>query len=80
MQRDESKKMRKFKGIKFPGIYKIIGRLFMMRKKDMKSIDNISAGDILKEIREIEALQKESTEGIYTITANCGELLTIVCC
>lgn len=52
----------------------------MMRKKDMKSIDNISAGDILKEIREIEALQKESTEGIYTITANCGELLTIVCC
>lgn len=60
--------------------YDDIRRNYVMNEKELKIVNNMSAGDILKEIGEIETLQQETTEGIYTISANCGELLTIICC
>lgn len=51
-----------------------------MSERSVKACINNVAGDIIREINEIDTLEGETIEEVYTITANCSELLTIVCC
>lgn len=52
----------------------------MEERQRISEMQEKAAGDVMREIREIEALRSESVEGIYTITAGCSEFLTIICC
>lgn len=52
----------------------------MEERKRISEMQEKAAGDVLREIREIEALRSESVDGIHTITAGCGDFFTILCC
>lgn len=45
----------------------------------MEKKENV-AGDILKELQEIEGMNEVFEEDIVSITYGCGGLLSIVCC
>ena len=52
----------------------------MEERRNISDVQEKAAGDVMREIREIETLRSESVEEIYTITAGCSEFLTIICC
>ena len=38
------------------------------------------AGDILKELQEIEKMNEKSQQDIHSITYGCGSVYTLACC
>ncbi len=45
----------------------------------MKDLMN-NAGNVLEELKEAESINGVKEEGIWTLTVECGEAWTILCC
>lgn len=49
-----------------------------MRKRERRQ--STVAGDLEREISEVKKLSHDKESEIYTLTATCGDFLTIICC
>ena len=50
-------------------------------RRKVKHGQETAAGSLGRELKEIQKLQRdEAVEGIFTITAGCGAIFTIICC
>lgn len=40
----------------------------------------INAGNIFEELKEAEEINSQKSDGIWTLTIECGAAMTILCC